>query len=134
VTTSTKTESTASGVHLEIVHKRGEGYDLTDGNLYVEVKGSEKEKFNDFRPYFTLDELKKTIEKGKNYEIHILLGIDKSGKPKEYWVADGSIFSKYDEFVKDAEAFLKRWDKNLAEQLKPEVRVYLKNLKGFERV
>jgi hypothetical protein len=105
-----------------------------NGDLYVEVKGSTKEKFNDFRPYFTLDELKKAVEKGKNYKIHILLGIDKSGKPMEHWVADGSHFSKYSKFVEDAEAFLEQWDKNPnAEQLKPEVWVYLKNLKGFTK-
>jgi hypothetical protein len=59
----------SQGVHLDIVHKEGCGLVPNNGDLYVEVKGSTKEKFDEFRPYFTLAELNQAIEKEKNYKI-----------------------------------------------------------------
>lgn len=115
------------GKKVDIDHR--DGYDLKskNGDLYVEVKGSTKEKFNDFRPYFTLSELEKAIDKGKRYKIHILLGI-KNGGPKTHKFFDGTCFSKYKTFAQDASKFVKKWGKSDEEILKLEVRVYLKKL------
>jgi hypothetical protein len=56
-------------IKLKTVHKEGHDLVSISGDLYVEVKGSTKDKFNDFRPYFTFAELKKAIQEEKNTEF-----------------------------------------------------------------
>ncbi len=127
------------GKGRKFIKKHGkdcEGCDLIveDNNelVFIEVKGSAKEKFNDFRPYITLNELQKAIEKGKNYEFHILLGL-KTEAPKEHLIFSGKDLDEFKEFVNEAGEFQKRWSKStMSAMLWPEIRVYLKNKIGKE--
>ncbi|MEM3698077.1 MAG: DUF3883 domain-containing protein [Candidatus Bathyarchaeia archaeon] len=113
--------------------EHGEGYDLrvNEEDLFIEVKGSTKSNFMDFRPYLTLNELNNAVNKGEKFEIHVLLGI-KNGKPSKHWVIKGSEFAKYGEFVKAAYEFKECWSKKLAKDgiLAVDVLVYLKKLIG----
>jgi len=94
--------------------------------FFIEVKGSIKEKFNDFRPYITMNELEKAIKEGENYEFHILLGL-KNGIPKNHFIFSGKNLAKYREFIIEAVEFQKRWSKDkMSKILWPEVYVYLK--------
>ncbi len=124
------------GYHVNILHK--DGYDLQssdeNGDFYIEVKGSTKEKFEDFRPYFTLAELEKAIKEGERYRVHILLGI-RNGSPKKHYTTDGSLFSKYEAFAQEARKNLKKWYCNPKEELlKPDIMVYLKKINKFKEV
>jgi Holliday junction resolvase-like predicted endonuclease len=110
--------------------KECEGCDLImqDKNerIFIEVKGSTKEKFNDVRPYITMNELDKAIKEGKNYEFHILLGL-RDGIPKKHDIFSGLDLIEYKEFIVEAIEFQEKWSKNkMSKILWPEVYVYLK--------
>jgi len=116
-------------------HKKGrsKGYDLImldekGEEIFVEVKGSTKEEFKEVRPYIRLEQLKMAVEKGKNYEFHILLGF-KDVKPKEHRIFSGQDLIKYKKFIDEAVEFQKKWSNKNNEMSKilwPEVEVYLK--------
>jgi hypothetical protein len=82
--------------------KECEGCDLIvqdkNENIFIEAKGSTKEKFMDVRPYIRMDQLKLALEKGKNYEFHILLGF-KDRKPKEHYIFSGQNLTGYKECI-----------------------------------
>ncbi len=100
----------------------------------MEVKGTSEIEFSKFRPYFTLAQLDLAIAKGRNYKIHILLGVDDFGNPNEHWIADGTVFSGYANFVIATKKFLENWKTTSKEQLKPDVTVFLRNLEGFKKI
>ena len=100
--------------------------------IFIEVKGSTKEKFNDVRPYITMNELEKAIKERKNYEFHILLGV-RDGAAKKHYIVSGGDLIEFKEFLVEAKEFQERWSKSkMSEILWPQVSVYLKKNIGKE--
>jgi hypothetical protein len=103
--------------------------------IFIEVKGSTKEKFMEVRPYIRMDQLKLALKKGKNYEFHILLGF-KDGKPKEHYIFSGQDLTGYKECIGDAldfrKKFREKWSKSKCSKIfsKPDIEVFLKEKIG----
>ena len=76
-------------------HKKGKGFDLQseDGQVIIEVKGSQRRKLSEIQfRMLTDDEFKEAQscqKKGKKYQLHLVTGIDnKNGTHKEHYVVE----------------------------------------------